>query len=429
VRADRIVGRAMTARRLLLSEGSSLSAREAITALGLAGHRVDVCDPDPRCLGRFSRFVGRVHRCPSLGVDPAGYLAFVIELLAAGGHDVLVPIHEQAYLFAKAAHLIPRGVAVALAPAASFDRVQTKPAFAELLTELALPQPETRVCRTAAELLEPRPYPCFVKAAYGTATTGVTHVRSRADHLEIAAQLDAAGAFADGVVVQAPAAGALERTQAVFRRGALVALHAYRQLEAGVGGGDVRKVSVHRAVVRTHVERIGRALAWHGALSLDYFWDDTTATPRYFDANPRLVEPMNGVRSGVNLADVLVAVSTGEAPRDIRTGRSGVRTHLGIMALLSAARDTSSRRAVVTRALDCVLRRGAYADSCEEVTPLVDDAPSAVAFAYVLGSLVVAPRSWRRRAARTVASYALTPAAARFARDFGPSGDRPAHQS
>jgi len=31
----------------------------------------------------------------------------------------------------------------------------------------------------------------------------------------------------------------------------------------------------------------------------------------FIDANPRLVEPMTGVYSGVNLADILVRVSLG----------------------------------------------------------------------------------------------------------------------
>jgi hypothetical protein len=43
--------------RVLVSEGSSTSAREAITILGLSGHRVEVCDPNPYALARFSRFV------------------------------------------------------------------------------------------------------------------------------------------------------------------------------------------------------------------------------------------------------------------------------------------------------------------------------------------------------------------------------------
>ena len=56
--------------KILLSEGSSLSSREAITALGLAGHRVELVSSDPMCLGRFSRFVSRVHRAPASGADP-----------------------------------------------------------------------------------------------------------------------------------------------------------------------------------------------------------------------------------------------------------------------------------------------------------------------------------------------------------------------
>src|SRR5712672_2319506 len=36
--------------RVLVSEGNSTSAREAITVLGLSGHLIEVCDPSPYCL-------------------------------------------------------------------------------------------------------------------------------------------------------------------------------------------------------------------------------------------------------------------------------------------------------------------------------------------------------------------------------------------
>jgi hypothetical protein len=68
--------------RILLSEGSSLSAREAITAFGLAGHRVHLVTSEPFCLGRFSRFVERVHRAPASGANPAGYLEAVLGTVA-----------------------------------------------------------------------------------------------------------------------------------------------------------------------------------------------------------------------------------------------------------------------------------------------------------------------------------------------------------
>src|SRR5436190_24006895 len=84
--------------RVLLSEGSSLSARETISALGPLGYRLEVCDPNPLCLGRFSRFVGAWHRGPAAGRDPLGYLRFVLDRLGRERYDVLLPVHEQALL-------------------------------------------------------------------------------------------------------------------------------------------------------------------------------------------------------------------------------------------------------------------------------------------------------------------------------------------
>src|ERR1700704_6534400 len=128
----------MTAQKpkILLSEGSSLSSREAITALGLAGHQVELVSSEPMCLGRFSRFVSRVHRAPASGADPDGYLAKVIDVVKTGSIDALLPVHEQAYLFAAARQQLPDGLGIALADFAAFEQVQSKASFADLLTQL-----------------------------------------------------------------------------------------------------------------------------------------------------------------------------------------------------------------------------------------------------------------------------------------------------
>jgi hypothetical protein len=93
--------------RILLSEGSSLSARQTITALGQCGYILDVCDPNPLCISRFSRFIRRSYRCPAVGTDPRGYLAFVLQHLTRERYDVLLPVHEQAFLFAKVRDQLP----------------------------------------------------------------------------------------------------------------------------------------------------------------------------------------------------------------------------------------------------------------------------------------------------------------------------------
>src|SRR5471030_1978161 len=122
--------------RVLVSEGSSTSAREAVTILGLSGHLVEVCDPASYCLARFSRFVGKFHRCPGLRDDPAGFLRFVEQLLAAQHFDVLLPTHEQGFLFARARQRLEPRIGLALPSFASYRTAHSKAGFSRLLDEL-----------------------------------------------------------------------------------------------------------------------------------------------------------------------------------------------------------------------------------------------------------------------------------------------------
>src|SRR5665647_1672677 len=125
--------------RVLVSEGNSTSAREAITILGLSGHLIEVCDPSPCCLARFSRLVARFHRCPGMRDDPAGFLRFVEALLAAQHYDVLLPIHEQGFLFARAGTRLEGRVGLALPNFESYRAVHSKAGFSRLLDQLGLP--------------------------------------------------------------------------------------------------------------------------------------------------------------------------------------------------------------------------------------------------------------------------------------------------
>jgi predicted ATP-grasp superfamily ATP-dependent carboligase len=397
--------------KILLSEGSSLSSREAITALGLAGHRVELVSSDPMCLGRFSRFVTRVHRAPASGADPDGYLAAVTEVVKASGIDALLPVHEQAYLFAAARKQIPPGLGIALADFEAFEQVQSKASFADLLTRLNVPQPNTEIVRSAGEFAADRPYPFFVKAAFGTASAGVWRARDGYERDALLAQFDARDAFADGLLVQSAVMGTLERTQAVFDRGRLVASHIYRQVAEGPGGGDVLKISVVNTEVRETVERIGHALDWHGALSFDYIRDDATDTPHFIDANPRLVEPMNAWLSGVDLPGALLRVSLGEMPPTQAPGREGVLTRLGLMGLLDAARQRNRRRDILREIARLAIGSGRYRGSREELVPLVTDPWCAVPLGVVMARLLRTPAAAAQFSETTVAAYSLTPAA------------------
>jgi predicted ATP-grasp superfamily ATP-dependent carboligase len=397
--------------RILLSEGSSLSAREAVTALGLADFRVELVSSDPLCLARFSRFVRRVHPAPPSGSDPDGYLAAVLDVVARRSIDVLMPVHEQAYLFAAARHRLPIGLGVALADFAAFEQIQSKTALATLLARIVVPQPATEIVNSARNFALERPFPYFVKAPFGTASTGVRRIDNAIQRDALSRELEHRGGFAEGVVVQAAANGPLERTQAVFDHGRLIAIHIYRQIAAGPSGGDVLKASVRRPDAHAYVEKIGASLDWHGALSFDYILDTATGVPLFFDANPRLVEPMNARLSGVDLAGALLSVSLGETPPVQPEGLEGVVTRLGLMGLMDAA-NQRGRRSDVLREL-ILLARGAgrYRGSIEELVPLATDPFCIIPLAVVLGKLLMSPISASGLSRHTIDTYSLTPTA------------------
>jgi predicted ATP-grasp superfamily ATP-dependent carboligase len=378
--------------RVLLSEGSSTSAREAITVLGLKGHIVEVCDPSPHCLGRFSRFVSRFHRCPGLGDDPAGYLAFVEKLLAERKFDVLLPIHEQGFLFARVMERIEGRVGLALPGFESYRTAHSKAGFSRLLDQLGLPQPATRIVKSAQELRAAVRFPCVVKTSIGTASRGVWLVRDDAGLMHALQQLDASDAFADEVLVQDLAAGATEKAQAVFSRGKLLGFHTYKQIAAGAGGGEAIKQSVRRPLLRAHVATIGERLGWHGALSVDTILPDEAAAPLFIDCNPRLVEPMSAYLAGLDLVDLLLRVSRGETPEPASDSRAGVRTHLALQALLGCAARSGTRREVFREFVRIAARSQPYADSVEELTPVRLDRISAVPLAMTALALLVNPR-------------------------------------
>jgi predicted ATP-grasp superfamily ATP-dependent carboligase len=396
--------------RVLLSDGSGLTARQVATQLGAGGHEVHVVSPDPLCLTRFTRHVRRVHSVPPYGRDPFAWLDATLRVLARG-FDALVATHEQvAVLSREAGRVSDLGVAVALPPFDALRRLQDKLSARATLSELSLPQPDTEIAHSGPELLDAGPLPVYVKTPIGTATIGVRHICNRLE-LERAAQaLEEEGAFADGgVLVQQPVAGPLAMVQAVFDRGRLIARHANLRVRVGVNGGASNKRSVHVADLDGQVARLGEALCWHGALSLDAVL--TPDGPRWIDVNPRLVEPGSAWRSGVDLVEALMSVTMGQSPEPVPRGRPGVQTHQLLIALLGAAQQRGSRRAVLRELLAGVRGRGPYRGSAEELTPLHLDLRAGIPVAGAASALCVAPGLWHALAAGAIENYALTPAA------------------
>jgi hypothetical protein len=371
--------------------------------LGPLGYHLEALDPDPLCIARFSRWMRRIHGCPRSGADPLGYLEAVKRVVAERRIDVVLATHEQAWLFAVAKPELSQ-VPVAVADAASFDRVQSKVEFARLLEEIGLAQPRWRLVGGKGDL-DGLPFPYWLKTAFSTAGAGVRLVadqRSRADAERELLE------HADGpVMAQEPAVGQYGQVQALFDRGRLVAAHTSVQTGIGIGPSAAARLSVDHPKARRDIARLGEALMWHGGLTLDYLHEQ--GDPSYIECNPRTVEPGNATASGVNIPDLQVRLTLGERLTSRpRTPRVGVRTHGTIALVLGAAAYEGTRRAVAAQLARALARRGCYRASAEQLTPVLKDPPSAATLVFVASQALASPRQATAMARRTTVRYSIT---------------------
>lgn len=393
---------------VLLSESASLTSRETLTVLGGHGVTVDVVDSGRFTIGRFSRWCHRAVSVPPPGVDPIGYLTRIGDLAALHRYDAILPTHEQAWLFAAGRHLLPADVPIAVASIEAFDRVQGKLEFAELLDELAIPQPRWwRSDQEPADL----PYPHWVKASHGTAGRSVRRVDNNAEKRAATRELAATGV---AVMGQVPAEGQYGQVQALFDHGRMVAVHTSVQIGTGAGGSAAARLSVYHPEACRHMQTIGEHLAWHGGLTLDYF--HVNGHPTFIECNPRTVEPGNAAAAGVNFPALTIALSRGQTISGLHTSRAGVRTRSALNLVVGAA-EHGGRRNVAATLAGLLARRGELGHASEVLTPVLRDPPSALPLSFAAAQVLIKPTRSAALASGAVTSYSVTPGAVEHVRN------------
>jgi hypothetical protein len=390
---------------VLLSEASSLTAREHLSVLGPAGVEVHVASCSRLAIGRFSRWCRQVVAVPRSADDPTGYLAAVANALRGARYDALLPTHEQAWLFAAGRRYLPADAPLAVATIDAFDLIEGKVDCAKLLESVGLPQPDWSVVTEPADLRRV-PLPCWLKASFSTAGRGVRLVDSPEAATRALTELLPAGP----VLAQQPATGTYAQAAGLFSHGRLIAVHTSELVGTGAGGSAAARLSVDHPGPRTDIERLGRYLNWHGGLTLGYLHTD--GHPAYIEANPRTVEPANAAASGVDLPGLTIAISRGDQlPAQPIVGRAGVRTHGSLALMLGAAEREDSRRDPLGALLSGLTCRGSLRGSQEVLTPLRSDPLSVVPILVVAAQLLTRPGRAQALATAAVGDYALTPAA------------------
>jgi hypothetical protein len=210
--------------------------------------------------------------------------------------------------------------------------------------------------------------------------------------------------------------------QCVFDTGTLVAFHANERVQEGANGSAAAKASIDVPGLRAELARLGRALDWHGALSVDAIVVDARAY--VIDVNPRLVEPGNALAAGTDMVSALLAVAMETPAITAPPLRAGVRTHQFLMALLGTAQRTGRRRNVLAEIVRCLRHSGVYAHSTEELLPWRGDRRTVILPVAAALATLIRPSMWRAFTDGAVSRYALTASGWRQLRDaaFVPAG-------
>jgi hypothetical protein len=405
--------------RILFTEGSSVSARQALYDLG-PRHTIDVLDPSALCQCRFSRFVRRWYRAPRFTADPCGYLACLGKRLAADCYDVVLPLHDEVYLLSRVRDAISRRSAIAIADFPAVDLLQSKLQFLDLARELGLACPETCVVTEPRELERFERFPAFLKLEVGTAGQTVRLVHSRDELGRALADIRNHGWWSPGdpLLLQQPAVGKQGIIRGIFSHGKLVAVHNTMLVQRGVGGSAVAREGTNLPSATDEFRRVGARLDWDGALFGEYFYDDASRTAEYIEFNPRIGNSANAAFSGVNLMQHWVDVALGRIASMPKESQPGVLTHAGVLILMSRALEGASRGELLADVRRQRRREGLYGQSHDELTRPGDDWMSLVPYVWVAARLIARPNAAKTMVHGTVKNYALTADAAKRIREI-----------
>ena len=382
--------------RLLFLEGSSLTSRETLTVLLTEKYKVDVLSPDRFSIAAFSRLT---HMLTTVDVNtsPLTYLKQVGELLQKKNYVAILPTHEEGWLLANGKNFLSSDLPIALSEAEVFKEVAGKIAFAELADKFDLPVPEWEYVPDLESIH--LPYPYWLKADYGTAGRSVYKITSETDLKSLVKVLSIDN---ERWMAQQDIAGQYGQVQAVFSHGKLLAVHSSIKIGSGAGGSAAARLSIESVATREHIEKIGQHLKWHGGLTLDFI--SHNHQPYYIECNPRMVEPANAYKAGVNFPKILIDLAQGkESKSGISLGKPGVKTHSLLALVIGTAERTQSRRKIWQTIREWLFK----SDSAEVLTPIRKDLPSVIPLVVIAIRLLLNPKSVKKLVAHTVDHYSV----------------------
>ncbi|KAK0733554.1 hypothetical protein B0T26DRAFT_26488 [Lasiosphaeria miniovina] len=331
--------------RILLTDGTSTTARQIAAILLKKGHKVHAICPPGKGLLRFMKRV-KIHPLPPHAENRHWHIQ-VLALAQRLDIQVMIPTQDEVAILATRSYLYHDiGVSMTIPALTSLSLIMDKITAANTIRALTnFDQPRWRVISNNAELLSfshdsPELFPAFVRQPLRTRGNEILVVYSQADLERLTTPWIENAFRREGplsqLLVQGAVEGQLQNVQGIFNRGMMIKSHSWRRPDAAYRidskFASSRKESLPaRHSFRAMLAYLGQRLCWTGPLAMELIELADTDTVLVMDVSPYLAEPMNAYLSGKDLVESILEIKTTEEHPEpnIQFNRINNRNDLG----------------------------------------------------------------------------------------------------
>lgn len=291
--------------KVLLTLGRLPKGLELARCLHRAGCDVYIADPFGTHLSKPSRAVKRSFRVAAPNSDEAAFSRDILQIVAACGIDLIIPVSEEVLHVAQLADRLPEGTRLLAAPFERMLRVHDKHAVMKTVRAAGLQAPETHHAdmAEAAALAARSDY--VVKPVFGCSGAGLRFGAKGAPLFPAEKH--------PGNIVQSRIRGREVSSLTLVRDGKVLGSVLYQGLVfAGTVATCFERVQ-DAPEAEAWIERYVAAQGWTGFIAFD-FMIDSSGMPWPLECNPRLTSGVHFFDHG----DLAAALLDGDLPAPVR---------------------------------------------------------------------------------------------------------------
>lgn len=308
-------------RKVLLTDGRTLSCLAFARALGRKGLEVHVGESFKHNITAFSKFTNVSHIYPPAEKQPEQFRTEILGIIRQSEFDFVIPIRDKTTkVIAEIRDQLPSSTNVLLDSADKIESLDDKERCSKLAERVGVPIPTTYYPSemSISEISEIAAFPALVKPTDSSGARGIQRVERPAELKDVYADVkrEAGNAIIQEYVDQS---GGHYSIGTVFdRKSKPVAIHVYKELlqYPDSGGPAIRAVSVRPEPWVENMLEILQSVDWIGPAHMDVLFDPVDNTFKLLEINPRIWMSVNlSIKSGVDIPQIILETARGDTYR------------------------------------------------------------------------------------------------------------------